>query len=252
MAQISGAGTPVDIKLGQSPTIKIPSLNYELQGIYNALHILSQYMEALRAGFEGSDTQTPSENIRFLKFITGTAGQKITAGHIVSFDDVTGLVVKGTNYGIMYVRQLNLNGINYAYVSGMIQTFFGVAQADAEIGEKITMGVGPAILKVTGAISGQTVYAMANKGVTYNIPLSHPSQVTVRGYELSEMGDVYLDNPEAQRIPGYPRDVSSTLRILGHVMASPIGIAVANDYVLFSDFQYWTGRVATNVAQLYP
>jgi hypothetical protein len=252
MAQISGAGTPVDIKLGQRPTITEPSLNYELQGIYNALHILSQYLETLRAGLEGSDSQTPAENIRFLKFINGPAKQVITAGQIVTIDYADGTVIKGTSAGDLVIKQFNNNGINRAYVSGMIQTFFGIAQNDAQVGENVSIGIGPGILKVTGAISGQQIWAATARGQAYSVSNDHPSQLVLYDNPLSGDGNVYLANPSALRLPGYPQDVSGTLRILGHYLFSPIGIAVANDYVLFSDFLFWQGRVATSVFELYP
>lgn len=249
MAQISGAGTPVDIKLGQSPIIKQPNLNYELQGIYNSLHILSQYLENLRAGLEGSDDQTPAENIRFLKFINSKAKQKITAGMVVTVDYNDGLVVRGTSTGALKVRNYGLNGRSYPYISGMVQTFFGIAQNDAEIGEDVSIGVGPGILKVTGAVSGQQLWAAASRGQVYKV---EAESMSVYQQELSGDGNLYLSYPNIQRLPGYPKDVSSTLRLLGHYLFSPVGIAVANDYVLFNDFLFWDGRVANSVPELYP
>lgn len=254
MAEISGAGTPVDIKLGQVPTIKDPALNYELQGIYNSLHILSQYLEVLRAGLEGSDTQTPAENIRFLKFIHGIAAQPITAGHVVSFDDVTGRVVKGTNYGAYrFDHVTNEHGVTSRYVTGLVQTFFGIATTDAAIGEDVTIGVGPAILKVTGILSGQQIWARTNKGIIFqgrgeDNPLVYGFDNVV----LPEDGNLYIGFPGYKNIPGYPKSVGSVSVASCFAMASPVGVAVANDYVLLSDFQYWLGHKATSVFDMYP
>lgn len=240
MAQISGAGTPINIRLGQVPTISQPALNYELQGIYNSLHILSQYLENLRAGFEGSDSQTPAENIRFLKFINAPAAQEITAGHIVSVDWDTGNVIKGTNFGAYRIETYQYpNGTEARYVTGMTQTFFGVAQNDAEIGENVSVGVGPGILKVTGAKSGQQVWAMTNRGIV-NLPRGEDNP-EIYGYSYGEDGNIYLNNPGRMQAPGYPRNIGGNRTVSSFMMPSPIGIAVADDYVLFSDFLWWTG-----------
>lgn len=251
MAGISGAGTPIDIKLGQVPTTKNPQLAYELQGIYNSLHILSQYLEVLRAGLEGSDDQTPAENIRFLKFLNGKAGQKITAGHIVSFDTSTGKVIKGFNFGAYRIDIFLDQNENYtAYLNGMLPTFFGVAQNDAEIDEDVSIGIGPGILKVTGATSGTLVYAFCNKGITFQG--RGELDPIVFGFENSGLGDIYLAYPGVKNLPGYPRDISDTVRITGATFSSPIGIGVAKDYVLFSDFIYWTGFKVNSIFDIYP
>lgn len=220
MAQISGAGTPIDIKLGQSPKISQPALNYELQGIYNALHILSQYLENLRAGLEGSDTQTPAENIRFLKFINAPARQAITAGQIVTVDYNDGHVIKGTSNGTAKIGRFNSNGQLLPYLTGMVQTFFGIAQNDAAIGDNVSIGVGPGILKVTGAISGQQAWAASARGQAYSV--SNSNNMTFYNQPYSEDGNLYLANPQIQRLAGYPQDVSDTLRILGHYLFSPV------------------------------
>lgn len=248
MAQIIGAGTPVDIKLGQIPLTTNPQLRAPFQEMYNSLHILSQYLEALRAGLEGSDSQTPAENIRFLKFLTRPAKQSISAGQVCTVDFNDGSIIRGTSFGAVQVKTFNQNGQNYPYVSGMVQTFYGIAQKDAAVGELATIGIGPGILKVTGAVSGQQIYAAAAYGQTYQVSTTN---ISLFGLEPSYDGSLYLGNPEALRLPGYPKDVSSTLRILGHYMCSPIGIAVANDYVLFSDFLPWFGRTA-NSFTAYP
>ena len=247
MAQISGAGTPIDIKLGQSPTIKQPALNYELQGVYNALHILSQYLENLRAGLEGSDDQTPAENIRFLKFINAPAKQVITAGQVVTVDYDDGKVIKGTSNGAYSFRTYD-DSIGRAryYITGMIQTFFGIAQNDAEIGENVSIGIGPGILKVTGAKSGQQVWAYTARGLTYYVDSAYDPMV-ITGTEYSHNGNLYLTYPYLYDLPGYPKPISEFKLMLGKAFASPIGICVADDYVLFSDFLYWVGRRPTNV-----
>lgn len=244
MADLSGASSAIDLKLGQSPNTKIPALNYELQGIYNALHILSQYLYSLRLSLEGDDSAPPSENFRFLKFFTATAKQAITAGQIVT-TAYDGELIKGTSVGVPVVKNFSGN----AYLSGMIQNFFGVALTDGAIGETVRVGIGPGILKVTGATCGQVVYAGGAYGQAYSVPRDG---LLFYDQPYSGDGNIYLGNPQIQRLPGYPQDVSSTLRILGHYLFSPIGVAVANDYVLFSDFLFWEGRVANSVFELYP
>lgn len=239
MAQISGAGTPVDIKLGQVPMTTDPQLKNEFQQIYNSLHILSQYLEVLRAGLEGSDSQTPAENIRFLKTVTRPARQKIVAGNVVSFDFTDGHVIKGTNYGAPRIASHDFgNGTSALYVTGMVQTFYGIAQKDAEIGELVPVGIGPGILKVTGAISGNLIWAMSNRGII-NLPRGDDPPV-IYGYSYGEDGNLYLNNPGRMQAPGYPQVVGIT-EISSFMMPSPIGVAVANDYVLFSDFLPWNG-----------
>lgn len=247
MAQISGAGTPVDIKLGQSPTIQQPALNYELQGIYNALHILSQYLENLRAGLEGSDDQNPAENIRFLKFITAPADQDIVAGQVVSTNYDNGHIVKGTNYGDYRPTSYNdpIGRRRYA-ISGMVQTFFGIAQNDAAIGEDVTVGIGPGILKVTGAKSGQILWAYSNRGVVYTFESAYDPP-TIMGYELAGNGNLYLDFPFLYLVPGWPKPISEFRSATCNAQPSPVGVAVADDYVLFSDTIYYTGRAPSSV-----
>lgn len=247
MAQITGAGTSVDIKLGQSPTTRLPALNYELQGMYNALHILSQYLENLRAGLEGSDSQTPAENMRFLKFINAPAKQAISAGSVVTVDYNDGMCINGTSNGsYRFTTYDDTIGRRRYALTGMVQTFFGIAQNDAAIGENVSIGIGPAILKVTGAKSGQQVWAYTARGLVYRVRSVY-EPFEIMGTDLSGNGNLYLDYPYLFDLPGYPMDISSTIRVLGKAFASPVGIGVADDYVLFSDFLYWTGRSPANI-----
>lgn len=243
---IPTARSKLNIRLGQVPNTSDASLNYELQHVYNALHILNQYLEVLVDSLQGSDTQTPAENIRFLKYIIKPAKQKITAGHVVTVDIGDGLVVKGTSTGAPRIGLFS----NSLYYTGSIQTFFGIAQNDAEIGENVRIGLGPGILKVTGAKSGQIIWGAASRGYEYQI--TSDNNLVFYGTVLSGDGNVYLANPQINRLAGYPHDLSGTVRILGHYLFSPIGMCVANDYVLFSDFLPWNGRTVTNVGQLYP
>src|SRR3989304_3177186 len=144
MAETTGAGSEVNIRLGQVPRTTNPALHNEMQLIYNSLHILSQYMQVLRADLEGDDSQTPAENVRFQKFLFGEAKQAVVAGAVVSFD-TDGKVVNGTSYGDLSIKAFTLPSGPAPYVSGMVQTFFGIALNAAAIGEEVKIGVGPAI-----------------------------------------------------------------------------------------------------------
>ena len=91
--QIGQAGSALNLRLGQVPSTTNPNYFTEFQLIYNALHLLGQYMDVIRQNLESSEGQTPAESVRFRRTYWSTALQVITVGSIVS--PVTGGIVNG-------------------------------------------------------------------------------------------------------------------------------------------------------------
>lgn len=214
-----------NLLLGQTPDLpKDSPYLREFQGIYNALHILNQYFTLLAENIGGTGGSNPAEEVTFRRFIYGEAKQKITAGSVVA-PYLNGFV----------------NGClkTLFYDTGPIQParppesrFAGLAIEDAEIGEQVKVGIGPAIIKLTGVKCGQLVWAVGSTSerVHLKTPNTH-----LEGQDLVGNGGLYLTTLKYQ-LPGYPQILNFRERIDNNAYGVPIGIAVANDYVLFNGY----------------
>ena len=151
IASISGYRSPVDLGLPRGPLTPDPELFDELTSVYNAIHLLNQYLDRLRTGASGGggSEQTPDVSAGFSRFFVVKAIQVIEVGNIISPRVGTEGYVNGVLGNILGSGALALNT--------------GVALTRAEIGEDVRVGVGPAVIAVPGAISGQRLWGINSR-----------------------------------------------------------------------------------------
>lgn len=159
-SSITGYRSPVDLQLGQVPKTTDPTLFNEMTDIYNAIHLLNQYLDQLRITAEGGGGSgvSPADSMPFNRFYTTTALVNVLAGDVVSPSPVTGQdgVIKGALSSDISSTTPSSN-------------FAGVALGDALAGTQVTVGVGPAILTVPAATSGQLLWAYSSRAVDGSI-----------------------------------------------------------------------------------
>lgn len=252
---IGKAGTPLDIKLAESPGISNSIEAVELQQVYNALHILSGYMAVLRENLESADGQTPAESIRFRRTYWAPAGQVIVAGGIVS--SFNGAVFNG-----VYSSDPAIGGYEDSAVTvgstgnrnlfGVKPISFGIALTAANPGELVRVGVGPGVLQFSGAKSGQLIWAVDARSIYTERQANTVTQFYTGDRRLVNNGGVYLENVTSQNytpnpiftyynwegywLPGYPNNNSGTYQY-DRAFLYPIGVCIADNYVLFSDYK---------------
>lgn len=221
-----------DLLLGQAPDLRkdSPYLR-EFQGIYNALHILNQYFTLLSENIGGTGGTTPAEEVTFRRFIYGEAKQKITAGSVVA------PYMDGFVNGCLKTLFYDTGPIQPARPAE--SRFAGLAIEDAEIGERVKVGIGPAIIKLAGIKCGKPVWAVGSTSerVHLKTPNTH-----LEGQDLVGNGGLYLTYLNYQ-LPGYPILLNFRERIDNNVYAVPVGIAVADDYVLFTGYTPEVGGI---------
>lgn len=200
MASIGGYRSPVDLGLGRVPTTADADLFDEMTDVYNAIHLLNQYLDQLRIVAEGGggSGQLPSDSMPFNRFYVATALQTITAGEAVSPSAITGQngIVKGVLGNDFASTAPNSN-------------FTGIALIDAAVGEDVRVGIGPAILEFPGAVTSQLIWA-------------YPQRNT--GGALTFAGGLYVGSPGAA--------------ILGGSLAypMPVGTCPRNGFVLIGQY----------------
>lgn len=252
---IGKAGTPLDIKLGESPNISNSIEAVEFQQVYNALHLLSGYMALLRENLESSDGQTPAESVRFRRAFWSVAGQDITAGAVVS-------CFNGAVFNGVYSRNPPIGGYDDSAVTlgstgnrtlfKLIPISFGIALTSAAIGESVRVGIGPGILQFTGAKSGQIIWAVDAQSVYTERQANASIQVYSGVRRLVNNGGVYLQNVTTQYylpnplftyynwegywLPGYPNNTGGTYQY-DRAFLYPVGICVIDNYIMFSDYK---------------
>lgn len=249
-AQIGQAGSAVNLRLGQSPTIQDPAYTTEFQLIYNALHLLGEYMDVLKENLESSPGQTPSESIRFRRTFWAPALQTITAGSIISAMPggyVNG--VRSTEVSInpnIYVEDgVGQTGSRKSW--GITTRSFAIALTSATAGELVQVGIGPGITQVAGAKCGQLIWAVDSRSVLSRREANTAGHY-IYGRPLLGNGGIYLNNItgihyfvggyanyEGYYNPGYPNNSG------GYYYSSvnflyPVGVCVIDGYVMFKDF----------------
>lgn len=252
-AQIGQAGSAVNLRLGQSPTIQDPAYTTEFQLIYNALHLLGEYMDVLRENLESTPGQTPSESVRFRRSYWAPAVQAITAGSVVS--PVAGGIVNGVLSSEPKVSSytdsapLGASTTNRATL-GVDLREFGIALTSAAIGEMVQVGIGPGITQISGALCGQLIWGVDSRSIRSTAPSASPTR-TFAGRDLVGNGGVYLANVtgsyavvgatyhwEGYWLPGYPIVSSSGgTSVYNSAYLYPIGVCVSDGYVLFRDYE---------------
>lgn len=149
MASIGGYRSPVNLGLGRVPITQDPELFDEFTDVYNAIHLLNEYLDTLRTVASGGGSgQTPAETMPFNRFFVGKALVNIVGGQLVCPSPVSG------------ENGMVLGPLPDGYDTDLPNAnFVGVALTDAAAGEEFRVGVGPAVLEVPGTISGQVVWA---------------------------------------------------------------------------------------------
>ncbi|MNZ96148.1 hypothetical protein D3C78_1153290 [compost metagenome] len=152
MAEPTKAGkgyrSPVNLRLPQVPTVQDEVLFTEFLQVYNACHSLNAYIDTIREYLEGGTADdAPSDSMQFTRSMWMTAGEPLVAGDVVSLQ--TGKVWKGSD--LLVGSSAILRG----------NRFTGLALSDAETGEKVRFGVGPAIVEIPGFKADQLVWAPA-------------------------------------------------------------------------------------------
>lgn len=197
-AQLGGYNSPVDLGLGQTPQTQDPLLFDEFTEVYNAIHILNQYLDNLRLvaeGGSGSGT-APSDSMPFNRFYTAVALVDIALGQPTS--------PSPTANGVILGALANNNGI-----TNPSSNFCGIALTAAPAGETLRVGIGPAILAFPGIISGQVLWAYSSRATN--------------GAVFGD-GGLYTGNPGPKTLGGntaYPM---------------PVATCPVNGYALFGQF----------------
>lgn len=200
-SQLGGYRSPVDLGLGRQPGLTGDvELFGELTEIYNSIHLLASYMDALRLFAQGGGSgQNPDQTMPFTRFFPATALMDIELGMPVAPSGVVGD-----------------NGVTPGALGHLLSStvpecnFCGIALTGATAGNPIRVGVGPAILGVPGVLPNGYVWAYSARATA--------------GAKFGD-GGLYLSNPGAKTISG-----------IGTAYAMPVAIGVANDYALFGNF----------------
>lgn len=152
-SKLGGYSSPVDLGLGQTPQVQDPLLFNEFTEVYNAIHILNQYLDNLRLVAEGGGGAgtAPDASMPFNRFYTGTALVPISVGQPVSPCPII------PNNGMLLGALANSN-VSPTPTSN----FCGIALTSAGVGQTFRVGIGPAILEFPGALSGQLLWAYSS------------------------------------------------------------------------------------------
>lgn len=199
-SNIGGYSSPLDLGLGQTPQTQDPLLFNEFTEVYNAIHLLNQYLDQLRLVAEGGSGsgEAPSDSMPFNRFYTGTALVNITVGQPVSPSSITG------QNGII------LGALGNAFTIAVPSSnFCGIALTSATAGNTLRVGVGPAIIQFPGILSGQLLWA-------YNARATN-------GNRFND-GGLYVNNPG-------PKTTAN-----GTSYPMPVATCPLNGFALFGQF----------------
>lgn len=151
--------------LGEVPKTTDSGTFVDFTDVYNAIHILAQYTNALleRAqsdGDKGPDKQ-PWELMTFERWIWLPARQNIKQGEVVTSVYYTrgGTTWNGVYRGAYGLVVKTMQAVfNQAYALGKLNFLCGVALEDAASGELVKFGIGPAIINMSGTKAGDRLY----------------------------------------------------------------------------------------------
>lgn len=160
--------------LGESPKTKDPEVFPDMTDVYNAIHILAQWVDMLYQN-EKNKVQPEERGDELTRFVTVRAAVDITAGMFVSVPTSFVAPPRGPNAKFF-------NGAVPGYWTGEADTFtavvspsfpvpsgtfpvkvpaaltFGIATQDAAAGEMVKIGLGPGQIDLPGANVGDTVW----------------------------------------------------------------------------------------------
>lgn len=251
MAAVLIAGSDLNLHLGQSPTFLDPNLTPELQQVYNAIHILGEYLGALKTNIISDPNQPPDISVRFRRTFWATAAQAISVGAIVC-NGPTGTIVNGVQdsepFPAFEDSSVSVGSTGSRTLLGVFQKEFYVALTAASPSELVQLGVGPGISNVIGAVCGQLIWAASSRSIESNRAANTSTQF-VSGRTLVGNGGIYLANQtgsfafvgatahwEGYWMPGYPNNSGGTF-LYSRTFLYPVGVCVADGYVLFSGFK---------------
>lgn len=205
VSKVGGYSSPIDLGLGQATGVTDPELFAEFSAVYRAIHMLNSNLDTVRE-FLGSSggTGTPDKTLAFQRSFTGIALEDIAVGDIVcpAYDGVRNGIIKGSVPTPVKPPQY----AQYPTVS----RFASVALTAALANETVRVGVGPAVIPVTGAKSGQALWAYTGLSTTN---------------ALGGDGGLYLTNT------GSKAGANG-----GTISPMPVGITVLDGYVMFGTF----------------
>lgn len=194
IASITGYRSPVDIGLPRQPITTNPELFDEFTGVYNAIHLLNQYLDQLRSGITGGgggSEQDPDISAGFTRFFVMKALQPIAVGDIVSPMVGSDGYVRGT--------------LGNSLAAGALALVTHVALTAAAIGEDVRIGVGPAVIKFTGAVPGRQIWGINSR---------------TTGGVYAGNGNLYATNPNS----------------VGGAVSIPVGVGVAPGFAIIGNY----------------
>lgn len=162
----------IDLRLGETPKTDDPKLFADMIDVYNAIHILSQYLNTSMKNQGSGDENTPSwDAMPFRDYFYTEAARSITKGSVITVIEYAQF--SNERYGANpYTIKGAMNGaagfgMNYKKYSGTkwaspnFTGITGIALNDAEPGQLVKMGIGPAIIKMEGVELGEPIFAYA-------------------------------------------------------------------------------------------
>jgi hypothetical protein len=252
MAEIGSAGSPLELKLGQAARAKDPQVNYEMQLIYNSVHLLGQYLEVLRQDLEGTDSDIPSESLKFLRKISVEAGQDIVAGNVCCV--IGNLAYKGVGttppVGAVNDGAVTIGSTGTRSLFGVNDTQFYIAVEDASAGSFVSLGVPQGAVQIAGAKCGQIVWAAGAQSIWTKRQANTAVQILFSRPFTGE-GSLFLSNPiqtftfaagggyrwEGYWMPGFPYQSGSEYNYNRNFLY-PIGICIVDNFALISSRVY--------------
>lgn len=190
MAIEKGYRSPVDLGIGIQPVTTDPEVFDQTVEIYNALHLLNQYLDQLRIIAEGGGSgQSPEQSMPFNRFYVAKALQVIPIGTPISPSNVTGQ--NGMVLGAL---------ANQYTAANPTSNFCGLALTAAAVGDDVRVGVGPGTVSMAGALSGNIIYAYSARATNGNL--------------FSDSG-LYIGNPGVKTNANgtaYPMPVATCIR----------------------------------------
>lgn len=249
---IGRAGSALNLRLGQSPTFLDPQVTPELQEVYNALHLLGEYMDVLRKNLESAPGQTPDQSIRFRRTFWATAAQEIKVGAIccaVPAGIVNGVLTEVTKNNIDDPFILSGSTSSRQQWGVAAQQFF-IALTAALPGELVQVGEGPGVTRISGLRCGQLLWAADSRSISSFRAANLTAFQVLIGRDLVGNGGVYLNNPtssfpnfptrrqcEGYHMPGSPQPYGAGGSYVNRVFLYPIAVGIADGYALLYDYK---------------
>lgn len=161
--------SPIRLPIGETPTSTDRAYWHDMNDVYASIHILNQLVNQVREeSSSGGPEKEIWESLKFTRWFYQVAEEDINVGNIVT-------VVRGQFRNESNSSNINLNGVvkGAPFPAGDMFSnplFFppkesigtglvGVALEDCAKGEKCKVGIGPAVLKITGVKTGDLILA---------------------------------------------------------------------------------------------